>query len=83
MTGRDLTAARIKLVGDHRGAVKSMAQKLETPKRTYQGWEARKGSVPGVVSTAINALLLIAEIDAAVEAETTPTQSQENPEALQ
>ena len=65
MTGRDLRAARTKLVGDHRGAVKNMAQKLETPKRTYQGWEARKGVVPGATSVAVKLLLRLAEIDAA------------------
>lgn len=52
MTGRDLKAARIKLVGDHRGAVKIMAEKLETAYRTYQSWEATKGSIPGVAGVA-------------------------------
>ena len=48
MTGRDLQMARGKLVGNRRGAVKLMAEKLETPYRTYQGWEASKGLIPGV-----------------------------------
>ncbi len=75
MTGRDLKATRIKLEGDGHKSVKRMAEKLETPKRTYQDWEARKGVVPGVVCVAVKTLLLIAEIEAAVE--------EENPEALQ
>ena len=62
MTGRDLKAARIKLVGDHRGAVKTMAQKLETAKRTYLDWEAKSGSVPGVVSVAVKSLLQLSEM---------------------
>ena len=63
MTGRDLQIARGKLVGGGRGAVKTMAEKLETPYRTYQGWEARKGLIPGVASVAVKALLLLTEID--------------------
>lgn len=64
MIGRDLIAARVKLVGDHRGAVRTMAEKLETPKRTYQGWEARKGGIPGAAGIAVSSLLQLAEIDA-------------------
>lgn len=66
MTGRDLKSARGKLVGHHYGAVKIMAAKLETPYRTYQGWEASKGSIPGISAVAVRALLLLAEIDQAV-----------------
>lgn len=62
MTGRDLKAARIKLVGDKRGAVKTMADKLETAKRTYQGWEARKGSIPGIASVAVKGLIKLNQI---------------------
>lgn len=62
MTGKDLKIARAKLTGTGRGAVKTMAQKLETPYRTYQGWEARKGQIPGVVSVGIKALLSLAEL---------------------
>jgi hypothetical protein len=62
MTGRDLKAARIKLVGDGHRAVKGMAEKLETAKRTYQGREARKGSIPGVASAAVKGLLKLDEI---------------------
>ena len=62
MTGRDLKANRIKLVGDGYGMVKKMADKLETPKRTYQGYEARSGSVPGAVAVAVTCLLQLAEI---------------------
>jgi hypothetical protein len=69
MTGRDLKATRIRLEGDGHKSVKRMAEKLETPKRTCQDWEARKGVVPGVVSVAVKALLLLAQIDATVEAE--------------
>jgi len=63
MIGRDLKAARMKLVGDHRGAVKTMAEKLETPYRTYPSWEARKGSIPGVAAVAVKGLLKLLEID--------------------
>ena len=63
VTGRDLKAARIKLAGDGHGSVKTMAAKLETAKRTYQGWEARPGSVPGVASVAVKALLKLVEIN--------------------
>lgn len=62
MTGRDLKAARIKMVGDGHRAVKRMAEKLETAKRTYQGWEARKGSIPGVVSVAVKGLLKLEDL---------------------
>jgi|GEM_PF-2873003 len=62
MTGRDLKAIRIKLVGDARGAVKLMANKLETPYRTYQDWEAHSGSIPGVASVAIKSLEKLAQI---------------------
>ena len=62
MTGRDLKAARTKLVGDHRGAVKTMAQKLETAKRTYLDWEARTGSIPGVASVAVTSLIKLTEM---------------------
>lgn len=72
MTGRDLKVARGRLVGGGRGAVKTMAGKLETPYRTYQGWEACKGSIPGVASVAVKALMLLAEIDAAVPPEVAP-----------
>lgn len=61
MVGRDLKAIRIKLVGDTRGSVKLMANKLETPYRTYQDWEARQGSIPGVAAVAINSLKRLAE----------------------
>lgn len=64
MTGRDLRAARLKLVGDRRGSVVTMSAKLETAYRTYQGWEARKGAIPGVAGVAVKGLLLIAEIEA-------------------
>ena len=63
MTGRDLQMARGKLVGTGRGAVKRMAEKLETPYRTYQGWEASKGVIPGVAAVAVKALVTLAEID--------------------
>lgn len=62
MTGKDLKIARGKLVGTRRNAVQVMADKLETPKRTYQGWEARKGQIPGIVSVGIKALLNLAEL---------------------
>ncbi|WP_321367549.1 hypothetical protein [uncultured Desulfuromusa sp.] len=62
MTGRDLKAIRIKLVGDKRGAVKKMAAKLETAYRTYQSWEARKGSIPGVASVAVKGLEYMADL---------------------
>jgi hypothetical protein len=62
MTGRDLKAARIKLEGDGHRAVKRMAERLETAKRTYQGWEARKGSIPGVASVAVKGLLRLEDI---------------------
>ena len=64
MTGKDLKIARAKLTGSSRGSVKTMAQKLETPYRTYQGWEARKGQIPGIVSVAISALLKLATAQA-------------------
>lgn len=63
MTGRDLQMARGKLVGNRRGAVKLMAEKLETPYRTYQGWEGAKGVIPGVAAVAVKALVKLAEID--------------------
>jgi hypothetical protein len=63
MTGRDLRAARGKLVGNGRGAVKLMAEKLETPYRTYQGWEARKGLIPGVAGVAVKALIKLSDAD--------------------
>lgn len=63
MTGRDLKAARIKLVGDRRGAVKTMSEKLETPYRTYQAWEALTGAIPGVAGAAVKALLKLFEND--------------------
>ncbi|WP_321532255.1 hypothetical protein [uncultured Desulfuromonas sp.] len=63
MTGRDLKAWRVKLVGDNRGAVRTMAEKLETPKRTYLNWEAQRGSIPGVAGVAIQALVRLSEID--------------------
>lgn len=59
MTGRDLKSARAKLTGTGRGAVKTMAQKLETPYRTYQGWEGNQGQIPGIASVAVNALLTL------------------------
>lgn len=62
MTGKDLIIARGKLTGTGRGAVKIMACKLETPYRTYQGWEARSDQIPGIVSVAVNGLLNLAEI---------------------
>lgn len=65
MTGRDLKANRIKLTGDGHGDEKRMAEKLELAKRTYQGYEARKGSVPGPVSVAVKGLVKLAEINAA------------------
>ena len=68
MTGRDLKAARIKLFGDGRGAIKKMAQTLETAYRTYQGWEARIGSIPGVASVAVKGLLKEALNDHETEA---------------
>jgi len=61
MTGRDLRAARTRLTGDGYGAIKLMAQKLETPYRTYQSWEARAGSIPGVAGVAVKGLLKEAE----------------------
>jgi hypothetical protein len=61
MTGRDLRANRIKLTGDGYGDVKRMAEKLELAKRTYQDYEARKGSVPGPVSVAVKLLIEKAE----------------------
>jgi hypothetical protein len=67
MTGRDLQMARGKLVGNRRGAVKLMAEKLETPYRTYQGWEASKGLIPGVAAVAVKALSTLAEIGQEVE----------------
>lgn len=63
MTGRDLKALRVKLVGDSRGAVRTMAEKLETPKRTYLNWEAQQGSIPGVAGVAVQALVRLSEID--------------------
>lgn len=75
MTGRDLRVAREKLVGSSRGAVKTMAEKLETPYRTYQGWEGRKGLIPGVASVAVKALMLLAEI--AYEEENSETYAEE------
>jgi hypothetical protein len=62
MTGRDLKAVRIKLVGDGRGSVKLMANKLETAYRTYQDWEAKIGSIPGVAAVAVRSLEKLAEI---------------------
>ena len=59
MTGKDLKIARAKLAGTGRGSVKTMARKLETPYRTYQGWEANKGQIPGIASVAITALLTL------------------------
>ena len=59
MTGRDLKNARAKLTGTGRGAVKTMAQKLETPYRTYQGWEGNPGQIPGIASVAVTALLTL------------------------
>ena len=59
MTGKDLKIARGKLTATGRGSIKSMAQKLETPYRTYQGWEARKGQIPGIASVAVTALLTL------------------------
>lgn len=59
MTGRDLKNARGKLTGTGRGAVKTLAQKLETPYRTYQGWEAKSGQIPGIASVAVTALLTL------------------------
>lgn len=59
MTGRDLKNARGKLTGTGRGAVKTMAQKLETPYRTYQGWEAKAGQIPGIASVAVTGLLAL------------------------
>lgn len=72
MTGRDLKIARGKLTGTGRGAVKIMAQKLETPYRTYQGWEAKAGQIPGIASVAISALLA-----AAAERNNAPTEETE------
>lgn len=63
MNGGDLKTIRIKLTGDSRGSIKTMAQKLETPYRTYQDWEARKGAIPGVVSVAIKALKKLDDIE--------------------
>lgn len=63
MIGRDLKAARLKLVGDHRGAIKTMAEKLETPYRTYQSWEALKSNIPGAASVAVKGLLKLLEIE--------------------
>ena len=63
MTGRDLVAARGKLVGTGRGAVKLMANKLETPYSTYQKWEARPGLIPCIAAVAVSALLALAEIE--------------------
>lgn len=67
MTGRDLKMARGKLVGTGRGAVKTMAARLDTPYRTYQGWEASKGMIPGVAGVAVESLIKLAEIDQAVD----------------
>lgn len=65
MTGRDLRASRVKLCGDRRGAVKRMAERLETPTRTYQRWEARKGLIPGIASVAVKGILELQEISLA------------------
>ena len=59
MTGKDLKIARGKLTGTGRGSVKLMAQKLETPYRTYQGWEANPNQIPGIASVAVTALLAL------------------------
>lgn len=64
MTGKDLIIARSKLTSPGRGRVQAMADKLETPKRTYQGWEARKGQIPGIASVAVSALLKLATAQA-------------------
>ncbi len=63
MTGRDLKAIRIKLLGDRHGAIKRKASKLETPYRTYQSWEAQKGSIPGVASVAVRGVERLTEIE--------------------
>ena len=64
MIGGELRVIRARLVGDGHGAIKSMAARLETPYRTYQGWEARKGAIPGVAGVAVRALLRLEEIAA-------------------
>lgn len=43
-----------------------MAAKLDTPYRTYQGWEAAKGLIPGIAGVAVKALIKLYEIDQGV-----------------
>lgn len=81
MTGRDLIAARGKLVGTGYGSVRAMARRLGTPYRTYQGWEARKGSLPGVVGVAVESLLELHCL--AAEATEEWTENEATSEALQ
>lgn len=57
----DLRGRRVRLVGDKRGAIANMAERLNTPYRTYQDWELGNAAVPGVALVAIDALLRIKE----------------------
>jgi hypothetical protein len=60
--GSELRVIRARLVGGGHGAIKVMAARLETPYRTYQGWEAKKGAIPGAAAVAVRALLRLQEL---------------------
>ena len=49
MTKEDLKTARQRL----NLTAKAMAEKLNTPKRTYENWELGRTKIPGVVFAAI------------------------------